>query len=363
MSLRAGLLAGARRFATFRRHVKRRLGLLAPLRVIVYGGYGSAREVCVRGRVLEERSRAAASATDHRLLNFKRAFHQFESDEVPGVELRLRVNASEVQVTSDAGGFFFARIPTGKDAAEGWQRVEAEVLRAPYPLRQHTTGEGSALIPGPAVRFGVISDIDDTILRTHVRNKAKMLYLTLLGNALTRLSFQGTTELYQGLMRAGHDAPFFYVSHSMWNIFPLLEHFIEHQRLPHGPLLLRDVGLLSERRSLPQKAEAVTELFATYPSLPFVLIGDSGERDLEIYLAAARSHPRQVLTLMIRNVSGRRRGDRLRDLARRESPPGCPALVFDHSEEAIAHCQRLGLWRAPSLLPAPLDAARHAQLT
>jgi phosphatidate phosphatase APP1 len=292
---------------------------------------------------------------DDRLFsNFKRAFNQFESDEVPGVELKLRIGGSVAQVTSDDDGYFFARVPLVTPAQTGWQRVEAEVLRAPYPLSAPTTGEGWVLVPGPEARFGVISDIDDTILRTHVENKAKMLYLTLLGNALTRLSFRGTTELYQGLLRAGDDAPFFYVSHSMWNIYPLLEHFIAHQRLPRGPLLLRDVGLF-RARPVRHKMEALEQLLGTYPELPFVLIGDSGERDLDIYLAAARAHPRQIMTLMIRNVSSFKRANVLRDRALGEAPPGCSTLVFDHTEEAIAHCQRLGLWRTPSLLPAPLS--------
>jgi len=346
--LRDGLRQKVREFAELRRRIKRRLGWLAPLRISLYGGFGTLSEVSVRGRVLEERPGAAPSATDRGFDNFRRAFAQFESDEVAGVELELRAGERRVRVMTDADGYFHARLPLAERAAPGWFRIDAEVTRAPYPVSAAARAEGAVLIPEPSARFGVISDIDDTILRTHVRNKAKMVYLTLLANALTRLSFDGTTELYRGLRQAGRGAPFFYVSQSMWNIFPLLEHFIEHQDLPRGPLLLRDVSLLAGRPAAPHKAQAIAELFATYPDLPFVLIGDSGERDLPLYLEVARRHPRRVASILIRNVSRARALPALRALVSEASALGCPALIFEDSRDAIAHCRELGLWSAPA---------------
>jgi phosphatidate phosphatase APP1 len=356
MTLRAQLRRGAREFAAFRRGVKRKLGVLAPLRVTLYGGYGRPTEVCVRGRVLEEHDGDVPTPGDRRLRNFKRAFSQFESDEVPGVEVTLTVHGTRARVITDDDGYFFVRLPLRSGAPGGWLDVEATVTATPYPISSSVTARGSVLIPHEGARFGVISDIDDTILRSHVGNKAKLLYLTLLGNALTRLSFEGTTELYQGLLAGGGNAPFFYVSKSMWNIFPLLEHFIDHQKLPRGPLLLRDIGLLNDRRTVPHKAHAIAEILGTYPEKPFVLIGDSGEQDLQIYLRAARECPGRIATLLIRNVSSGRRAAELRELAQREAPPGCPALVFDSSEQAIEHCTELGLWSKPVLAPAVQDA-------
>ncbi len=357
MTLRGQLRRGAREFAAFRRGVKRRLGVLAPLRVTLYGGYGRCSEVCVRGRVLEEHDGAAPTAGDRLLRNFKRAFSQFESDEVPGVEVTLTVHGAQARVVTDEDGYFFLRLPLRPGAPSGWLDVEATVTGTPYPISSSVTARSSVLIPDDAARFGVISDIDDTILRSHVGNKAKLLYLTLLGNALTRLSFDRTTDLYQGLLAGGGNAPFFYVSKSMWNIFPLLEHFIDHQKLPRGPLLLRDFGLLNDRRAVPHKAHAIAEILGTYPEKPFVLIGDSGEQDLPIYLRAARERPGRIAALMIRNVSGSKRAEELRELARREAPPGCPAIVFDTSEQAIEHCAELGLWSKPMLAPGAGNAA------
>jgi phosphatidate phosphatase APP1 len=340
------LRAAARRFANWRRGVKRRFGLLAPLRIALYGGYGDAAAVLVRGRVLEERPGAEPALGDARLANLRRAWEQLESDDVPGVRLNLQVGGAEAAVVTDEDGYFSARLPLPPGAGAGWLTVQARVTEAPYPTAALPSAQGAVLIPSEHARFGVISDIDDTILRTDVSNKAKMLYLTLLGNALTRSSFEGTQELYRGLLEAGGGAPFFYVSQSVWNIFPLLELFIREQGLPKGPLLLRQIRLFRDAAARPHKPTAIARLLETYPALPFILIGDSGERDLEFYLEAARTYPGRIRTILIRNVSKPERAAALRRLATVDASLGCSALLFDDARAAIEHCRALELWRA-----------------
>lgn len=353
--LKEALRYRARQFAALRRNIKRRLGILAPLRIVFYGGYGGPTGALVRGRVLEEKQRRAPAATDRALDNFRRAFFLIESDEVPGVELEVRAGGTTASVTTDDDGYFLTRLNFPAPVEPGWLRVELAVVQTPYPVEEPPTTDGDVLIPVPTARFGVISDIDDTILRTHVTNRAKMVYLTLLWNAVTRRSFDGTTELYQGLLSGGRDAPFFYVSQSMWNIFPLLEHFIDHQKLPRGPILLRQVGLLARRTPEKHKAATIRDLLATYSDLPFILIGDSGQRDLDFYLAAARAYPGRVSCILIRNVSGAARISALRERAARETPPGCSTLIFDDTKDAIQHCRELGFWAAPTLVAAPAE--------
>ncbi len=358
---RRKLRVAAGEFAQLRRSFKRRLGVLAPLYITLYGGYGSNTSVVLRGRVLEARAPTAPKLGDRRYSNFKRAFALIESDEVPGVKLEVSAEGAAQTVTSDEDGYFHVRLSFPSPVPHGWLHVAARVTDTPYPVSQMPKAEVSVLVPPATARFGVISDIDDTILRTYVRNRAKMVYLTLLKNPLTRRPFEGTTELYQGLLAGGQDAPFFYVSQSMWNIFPLLESFIDHQKLPRGPLLLRQVGLLAPRRKPPHKASAIAELLNTYPELPFVLIGDSGQRDLEIYLAAARQHPGRVLSILIRNVSPIKRRQALQAMAQKDAPPGCPVLVFDDSKQAAEHCRELGLWSPPAMVAAPVAPAQMSQ--
>jgi phosphatidate phosphatase APP1 len=354
----------ARDFAGMRRNIKRRLGLLAPLRIAMYGGYGTDQEMRILGRVLEEREGAAPSIEDGPLSNFKRSFRQFESDEVANVELEIQVlsapNARDLvretaRVVTDEDGYFILRHRFATRVEPGWLPVQARATAAPYPVSELPTAECQVLIPSPGARFGVISDIDDTILRTYVRNRARMLYLTLAYNPLTRLSFDGTMELYRGLRECGNGAPFFYVSKSMWNLFPLLDSFIAHQRLPRGPLILRQVGLFTPRQSIPHKANVISELLELYPRLEFILIGDSGERDLDLYLAAARANPGRIPIILIRNVSPVAQHAALHHAAQQNVPPGCRVLVFEDTAQAIALCSELGYWAPapPKTLPPP----------
>lgn len=356
----------AREFAELRRDIKRRLGILAPLRIAMYGGHGTTQQVWVFGRVLEEREAEAPRLEDGRFINFKRAFRQLESDEVAGVELAIQlgppgsaVEASngEVRVVTDEAGYFslFHRFTT--PVAPGWLPVRARVTGAPYAPSTLPSAEAQALIPSPNARFAVISDIDDTILQTYVQNRPRMVYLTLVGNPLTRQPFEGTTELYRGLRQCGNGAPFFYVSKSMWNLFPLLERFIAHQRLPRGRLLLRRMHWFGPRPSVPHKQKAIRELLETYPELPFLLIGDSGERDLELYLEAARTHPGRVPAILIRNVSPARQHETLSRMARELAPEGCRVLLFEDTRRAIELCTELGYWQPAPLqsLPPPPD--------
>jgi phosphatidate phosphatase APP1 len=350
----------SRDFADVRRNIKRRLGILAPLRIAMYGGYGTASEIVLRGRVLEAREGVEPSPEDGPLLNFKRAFWQFESDEVANVELAIEllgVSDPAIRVVTDDFGYFLLRHRLHRRAPSGWLEARATVTAAPYPVSELPSAEGRVFIPSPAARFGVISDIDDTILQSYVQNRLRLVYLTLAGNPLTRSSFEGTTELYRGLREGGCGAPFFYVSKSMWNLFPLLEGFIAHQRLPRGPLLLRQVGLFVPRPSVPHKAFAIRELLDTYPSLPFLLIGDSGEHDLSLYLEAARQYPGRVPVILIRNVSPLHARETLQRKAEENVPPGCRVLVFEETRQAIDLCAELGFWQPapPKTLPPPRD--------
>ena len=95
------------------------------------------------------------------------------------------------------------------------------------------------LVPAPDARFGIVSDVDDTVLQTGVQRLGQMLRQTFTGSALTRTSFPGAPELYRDL--AGAANPVFYVSSSPWNLHAFLIAFLRHQRLPLGPVLLRDL--------------------------------------------------------------------------------------------------------------------------
>ena len=107
-----------------------------------------------------------------------------------------------------------------------------------------------------------------------------------------------------------------YVSRAPWSIYEVLDEFFNLHDIPVGPILfLREWGLTLQsplpRRAQDHKLELIRNILALYRELPFVLIGDSGQRDPEIYTQIVREHPGRVLAIYIRNVS--------RDPARHEA--------------------------------------------
>jgi phosphatidate phosphatase APP1 len=208
-------------------------------------------------------------------------------------------------------------------------------------------------VPPANAQFGVISDIDDTVVYSNVTHKLRMVVALAFSNARTRKPFKGVAALYQALHRGRN--PLFYVSKSPWNLYlPLLE-YLEVQGLPLGPLILRDFGL---RMTKNHKSEAIEAILQTYPALRFILIGDSGEEDPEIYAGIVRRHPQRIRAVYIRSIDPR--PGRLRAIQRLiedVAPTGCQLVLAPDSEFAAAHAAAEGL-----ISPAALPLVRAGKL-
>jgi len=165
--------------------------------------------------------------------------------------------------------------------------------------------------------------------------------------------FKGIGAFYRALERGAGGAagnPIFYVSSSPWNLYDLLEEFMRLNELPSGPLLLRDLGWDQRKfiagRHETHKLEAIETLLGFYPSLRFILIGDSGQHDAAIYREVVRRHPGRILAVYIRELaraSGRgHAADEQLDAAR---AAGVEAVL------------------CPDLLQAAANAASHGWIT
>jgi phosphatidate phosphatase APP1 len=359
--LRAPLEAGAGRldrlWRTGRSAMRRQLGWDRDVTIQAYRGFGNGQRVWLNGRVIDRERVNPPLAGDTRWQNISRVCGYFLCHEVAGAEVVARLGSARQLVRTDERGYFRAVLEAPEPASgpgfgAGW--LSAELALEGRPSLGCTSAE--VLVPGPDAHALVVSDIDDTILQTHTPGWLDMAWTTLSGNALTRLSFPGTSELYRALAagRSGADQnPVFYLSRGPWNLYELLRAFIEQQGLPAGPLLLREVRPGGEA-ARDFKRRTLERLLATYPRLPAILIGDSAENDLDDYLEIASGHPGRVRAIYIREVG--RRGDQrgvaaLRLLARRID---CELWPFGDAGEALEHARSVGL-AAParaSLRPA-----------
>ncbi|WP_050530739.1 App1 family protein [Pseudaestuariivita atlantica] len=257
-----------------------------------YDGFAGPDALHLQGRVLSHVARSDVRSGQSKRENAWQMLRLFFTDEVQGVE----VCAGDVCTLSDEEGYVRLSIPR-RGLAPGWHDIDVTLpayphMRAALPVR----------VPGPDAPFGVISDIDDTVMQTGAYSLKRNLWTTFTGNAQTRHVFPDALALMQRAEEAG--APVFYVSSSPWNLFGFLREVFARAGLPRGPMFLRDLGI-SERQFITgthgdHKGAAIDRILAAHPGLPFVLVGDTGQHDAEVYHAAHLRHPGRIVQVILR---------------------------------------------------------------
>jgi phosphatidate phosphatase APP1 len=337
-----------------------------PLLIEPYAGYGCAAGVTVGGRVLVDPGFTTPDAALGRWRNLAEMARRLESDEVPGARVEITFQGESTAVVADEEGHFrITLVPPQPQQLAGDCEVELRLLEPVPAGGGAVTARAPVHLVSPRARLGVISDIDDTVLRSHVTQRWKMLATLLTHNAHTRMPFAGVGALYRALHAGGSGAdanPFFYVSSSPWNLHAMLREFLAVQGLPAGPLLLRDFGehlLFGGPAHGLHKGARIDEILGAVPHLPFLLIGDSGEQDPEIYAEVARRHPQRVRAIYIRSVhrSPERRASVL-ELAALLAPLGVRMRVVEDSTAAAVDMAAAG-WINPD---AVADVRADARL-
>jgi Uncharacterized conserved protein (DUF2183) len=161
----------------------------------------------------------------------------------------------------------------------------------------------------PDVGLSLVSDIDDTIKDSNVLIRRELLLNTFVRPFA---AVGGMAASYRGFAQARPDLRVHYVSGSPHQLYPALSSFLDAAQFPPGSLHLRDVNFRTEifgnnGGTRAHKLAIIRRLIADYPNRRFVLIGDSGEQDPEVYAVIARENPERVLAIWIRDVTGQSR--------------------------------------------------------
>jgi phosphatidate phosphatase APP1 len=189
-------------------------------------------------------------------------------------------------------------------------------------------------------------------MHTGVANKLAMLWRLFVADAQSRVAFPGVVSLYRALHRgvSGDEGnPMLYVSRAPWGIYSMLEEFFDLHGIPVGPVLfLREWGI-SWHSPLPRKAadhkqELIRNMLELYSDLPFVLIGDSGQHDPEVYRQIVEEHPGRVLAVYIRNVSrDPKRIAEIEELATVVAAAGSSLVLAADTLAMVRHAAEVGL--------------------
>ena len=335
--------------------MRQRLSGSGTVKILPYFGYGTPDMLNVRGRVLEDYVVAVEVETDSSWHNLLNMYRRLNTKDVADARVLIRFGEHEVEVTTNNLGYFEARLQLASPIQHSafWQDLHVKLL-APD---QAETVEAVArvLIPSADAQFGIISDIDDTVIQTDVMNVLKMAQNTFLRNARTRLPFAGVAEFYQALHRGTTGLnPIYYVSNSIWNLYDLFVDFFELRNIPLGAFFLIDLGLnedyFQNLKLGRHKSNTIETLLTTYPHLPFILIGDSGEKDPELYLKTVQKFPGRVPTIYIRDIAGSTRDDQLREIIAQAHAVGTEMLVVPDTVTAAEHAAARG-YISPDALP------------
>ena len=260
--------------------------------VIPYTGYGTRSWVRVMARLLLRRAERRPEG-----VQAVRGWRSFATLPVADEVVVVDVGDRQHEARTDRGGYIDVVVEASFEP--GWRSV-----------RLHREGaapvEAPVRVLAPDMRLGVVSDIDDTVMVTALPRPLLAAWNTFVLDEHARSPVPGMAVLYERLVTAHPDAPVFYLSTGAWNVAPTLTRFLSRNLYPPGPLLLTDWGPTTDRwfrSGQAHKRAALERLAAEFPDVRWLLIGDDGQHDQEIYGDFVASHPGNVAAVAIRQLS------------------------------------------------------------
>ncbi|KAM3418803.1 hypothetical protein BST61_g4771 [Cercospora zeina] len=210
----------------------------------------------------------------------------------------------------------------------------------------------------------LISDIDDTIKHSAISAGAREIFRNAFVRELHELTIDGVREWYTTLADMG--VKIHYVSNSPWQMYPVLTSFFKLAHLPKGSFHLKQYsGMLQGifEPAAERKKGSLEKIMRDFPERKFVLVGDSGEADLEVYSEVALANPGKVLGIFIRDVTTTKKTGYFDS---NSSPGGSGKQSRNHSRqasgEALTHSKRLSRPQGIRDDDADLKAAISASL-
>lgn len=279
---------------------------------------GDAWEAEVRGWVFEVEPRKALLAVFRKGLGldessdaqaraiFADRARLFLADNERGKKVSVKIGKAVYPLgASAANGHFAATIKLSVDEVKRLFGADGRILFRAVTAVGDTREFVGAIHLLEDTGLSVISDIDDTIKISHVLDKKE-----LLANTFHRpfKAVPGMAEMYRGW--EGQGMRFHYLSAGPWQLYPPLAEWVQTERFPHGSFQMKEfrwkdrTALNLFEKPEEYKLPAIEGLLRRFPKRRFLLVGDSGEKDPEVYGAVARKFPEQIIRILIRDVTG-----------------------------------------------------------
>ena len=343
------------RMAELRGRLYSQLGGVGPVKIITFRGYGSPKSIHLRGRVIEEHTHLTNEKDDRVWANLVDIYTHAQSRRVPYACLNARFQGMEKTITANGDGYFEVQFTPAQALAENrlWHPVEFQLVdpipdaQSRYPVKSM----GEVIVPAITARYGVISNIDNTLLPSDPADLLCTVRNAFLRTPHSRQVFPGEAALYRALYNGASGAemnPLFYISTGAGNLYNLLIQSINLQSMPNGPILFTHKSKLSRLR----------QVLDLYPHLPFILFGDIEQEDAGTYTKLALEYPGRIPVIYLRYSQQQTwRADAIQALVERARQIGTRLVLASDSFSIANHAIEQGFIPV-SVLPAILQDIR-----
>jgi phosphatidate phosphatase APP1 len=308
-------------------------------RLVGHTGYGSEDFARILGRVLltrrpEVNAREDASASSAELRSAedeRRGWRAFITAPAMNVAVTITLGSVRIETHSDRSGYVDVRLK-GHGLAPGWHEATLESPDA-EPTR------AAVVVVGSGQTFGLISDIDDTVISTYLPRPMIAAWNTFVKSENARHVVPGMATMYRELLDTHPGAPMVYVSTGAWNTAPTLTRFLRRHGYPAGPLLLTDWGPTNTgwfRSGQEHKRACLHRLANEFPAIRWVLVGDDGQHDPKIYGDFVEQRPDRVAAIAIRELTP----------SEQVLSHGIPVSLEEFAPQRERHAKRVPVCRA-----------------
>jgi len=276
--------------------------LLAQPTIEVYNCYGNAHKLIVKGRVLTERSFKESKKEDSFLTNAWENLGHLINDEKKNTPITLEINKEQYHSSTDDEGYFEFNVIHSKKSFTNQQPLELFLDNEPIIITC------LALILNDKPQVGIISDFDDTLIISDVTHKLKLFNNLLFKNYKQKEVVAGMAERFRTILSkndSNERIPFFIITGSPKQLDNKIHDFLDFHHFPTRTVITKKMHGKNPDALLNQvtyKQKKIEKLIALYPKIVWMLFGDSGEEDQEIYGVIAQKYPKHIKAVFIRNV-------------------------------------------------------------
>jgi phosphatidate phosphatase APP1 len=294
-------------FKKNRQFVNKFLGNLSLIKVEPFLCFGNEEKVFIKGRVINAYKQSKPKATNFFIKNIFASFRRYAVTSVANANVKINYNGNDINLQTNQEGVFEVQI-VAKPPSNGADEFVSFQVIPKDSLEKDRIEKKLIKRILKSQKIAVISDIDDTIVVSHATSVGKKFWLSISKNAYTRRPFPGVSQFYQDILEL-EKAVFFYVSSSDWSLFDLIQDFLTFREIPLGPIFLKDkhINLKNVWKSGGgdhfHKLEKIYLLMDMFPQMNFYLIGDSGQKDPEIYSQVLEKYPNRIKAVIIRMVN------------------------------------------------------------